>query len=181
MNKVLLKHDKSKIEEQKKQKEEENAFENIKTIFVFALLITNTLTIVDIMLVITDESNEYSTLRIASGIFEVWTTLILVLGYYFSQYFDCVLECDTKFLAYLFSFCGCYLLFGGVFLVFSYILQIFSFVFYYKNKHRYENEYTVYLLYSIFIFHSITIFFFCKVISYTRKKMKKSKEKKKND
>ena len=181
MNRVILKYDKSKIEEEKKAKEEEYAYENVKTIFILVLLITNTLTVLEIVFLIMEKANEYSTLRICQGLFEVWTTLILVLGYYFNQYFGCELECDTKIIAYLFQFCGCYLLFAAVFLTVSYILQIFTFILYYKIEHHFDNEYLGYLLYSIFIFHTITLFYFAKIIIRTRSKMKKSKAKKKID
>ena len=176
-NKIILKHDKSKTEE--KRKEAKYALDNFKTILVIFLLATNTLTIADVIVNVFEKMNEYAKLRILSALFEFWGTLIIVLGYYFNQYFDCKLKCNIKIFAYFFSFCGCDLLFGLIFLIVSYILQLYSFVLYYKIGYHLENKYAGYLLYVIFILYTVTLLCFKKLILHKLDKTKKPKERKK--
>ena len=176
-NKVILRHDKSKTEE--KRKEAKYAFDNLKTIFVVFLLLTNALTVADVIFNVFGKMNEYATSRIFSALFEFWGSFIIFLGYYFSQYFDCELKCNIKIFTYCFSFCGCDLLFGLIFLIVSYILQLYSFVLYYKIRYHLENKYAGYILYGIFILYTITLLCLNKLILHKIDKSKKSKERKK--
>ena len=176
-NKIILKHDKSKTEE--KRKEAKYSRNNVKTIFVAFLLITNSLTAADVIFNVFIKMNEYATLRILSAFFEFWGSFIIFLGYYFSHYFDCELKCNIKIFAYCFSFCGCDLLFGLIFLIVSYIFQLYSFVLYYKIRYHLENRYAGYLLYGIFIIYTLTLLCFKKFILHKIDKSKKSNERKK--
>ena len=161
-----------------KEKEEEERYETLKTIFTISFIISDSLMVYDLVLnVVYKELDEYFYLRFFVTLFGLYGTLIFIGGYYLIEYCDCEFTCGcSKILDTFFSFCGCHFLFGGLFLIISYCIELCSIVLYFNNKDKITENYIIIMLYLLFIFSTITVILLILIV-INKKKEKKLKHK----
>ena len=151
--------EKLKYKDRTQQKIEEERYETLKTIFTISFVLTDSIMVFDLVAnFVLKELDELFFFRFFVAIFGLYGTLILIGGYYLTEYCDCEFDCQCcKFLDSFFSLGGCHYFLGGIFLIISYCIELCSIRYYFQNKDKVTEIFVISLLYLLFIFSTITI------------------------
>ena len=160
-----------------KEKKFEERYETIQFLFTVSFVLTDSLTLFDIVVNIffSKEIEEYLYMRFFMAVFCLYGTLIIILGNYCMDYWDCEFSCCCgKFLENIYNACGCHVFFGGLLLIASYCIELCSVKIFFKNKEKFGEECVIWLFYALLFFSSITIIMLCFLIVNikTEKKIK---------
>ena len=151
--------EKLKYKDKAQQKEEEERYETLKTIFTISFVLTDSIMVYDLVAnFVYMQLDVFFYFRFFVALFGLYGTLILIGGYYLMEYCDCEFDCQCcKFLESIFSLGGCHYFFGGIFLIISYCVELCSLRFYFHNKDKITETLVVCLLFLLFIFSTFTI------------------------